>query len=673
MEHAGLIATVAAALGAAIVFGYLARRLGLSPIIGYLIAGIVIGPHTPGINADPELAAQLAEVGVVLLMFGVGLHFSFRDLLDVRGIAVPGALVQSAVATVLGLGVALAWGWSLGAGLVLGIALSVASTVVLVRGLMDRGLLDTPHGHVAVGWLVVEDILTVLVLVLLPAVSQPLGGVGGMGPDIGLWPSVAMAVGKVIVLGAVVLTVGARVVPWLLVRIARAESRELFTLAVLAIALGIAYGSAALFDVSMALGAFLAGMVVAQSDLSHRAAADAIPLRDAFSVLFFVSVGMLFDPAFLVEEPGLVLATLAVILVAKPVTALLLVLSMGYPVRTALTAAVGLAQIGEFSFILAELGHRKLHLFPMEGYSVVLAGAMISIALNPFLFRGLDRMEGRLRRIPWLQRHLARRARGFSTIPGAGHQGAGLQGHAVLCGSGRVGSVLAQVLRERGWKYVVVEQNRRRVEEMRAEGATVIDGDAANPEVLDHANLKTARMLLVALADPVATSLVSAHAARVNPSLPIIARVDGEEDGKNLRGLGRVEPVVGTLEAAFQMSRHLLEGMGTGTLEAEAALIDLRRAYGYGPVQGQDHFVEIPVAAGSPAVGKRISDLGLGAGTLIVLVRRRGNYVVPSGATALEEGDALLALADGGGLERVSAAVGPPVAEFSDAVVPPPV
>jgi CPA2 family monovalent cation:H+ antiporter-2 len=671
MEHGPLVATIAAALGAAIVFGYAARRIGLSPILGYLVAGVVIGPHTPGVHADPSLSAQLADMGVVLLMFGVGLHFSVRDLLDVRGIAVPGALGQSAVATGLGVLVGLLWGWSLGAGLVLGIALSVASTVVLVRGLMDRGLLDTPHGHVAVGWLVVEDILTVLVLVLLPAVAEPLGGVS-TGPALTLWSSVALAVGKVIVLGLVVLAIGGRVVPWLLVKIARAESRELFTLAVLAIALGIAYGSAALFDVSMALGAFLAGMVVAQSDLSHRAAADAIPLRDAFSVLFFVSVGMLFDPAFLVDRPVLVLATLAVVLVAKPLTALALVLAMGYPVRTALTAAVGLAQIGEFSFILADLGHRRLGLFPMEGYSVVLAGAMISIALNPFLFRALDPLEARLRRIPWLQRRLARRARGFSAVPGASHPGAGLQGHAILCGAGRVGTVLLQVLRERGWKFVVVEQNRRRVEELRAEGATVIDGDAANPEVLDHANPKEARILLAALADPVATSLVAAHAANVNPDLPVVARVDGEADGRSLRDFGLVEPVVGTLEAAFQMARHLLERMGTGTLEAEAALIDLRRAYGYGPAQG-DHFVEIPVAAGSPAVGKRISDLGLGAGTLIVVIRRGGTYVVPSGATVLEEGDALLALADGGGLERVSAAVGPPVAEFSDALIPPPV
>jgi monovalent cation:H+ antiporter-2, CPA2 family len=660
VNHAGLIATVAAALGSAIVFGYLARRAGLSPIVGYLVAGVVVGPHTPGFVADAGLAAQLAEIGVVLLMFGVGLHFSTRDLVAVRGIAVPGALGQSLVATLLGLSIALLWGWGAGGGLVLGISLSVASTVVLVRELVDRGMLASPHGHAAVGWLIVEDILTVFVLVLLPAIAGPLGGAAPATTH-GLAATVGLAVGKVILLGAIVLTIGRRAVPWLLVRVARAESRELFTLAVLAIALGIAYGSAALFDVSMALGAFLAGMVVAQSDLSHRAAAEALPLRDAFSVLFFVSVGMLFDPSLLAERPGLVAAALGVVLVGKPATALVLVLAMRYPVRTALTAAVGLAQVGEFSFIVAALG-RSLGLLPAEGESLILTCAIISIAVNPFLFRAVDRLEPRLRRVGWLRRHLAGR-RERVPAESSTRDAARVEGHAVLCGHGRVGAVLAGVLRARGWAYVAVEQNRGRVEALREAGVPVVEGDAASPDVLDRAGLADARMLLVAVADPVATQLIVAHAARVRPTLPVVARVEGDAEGNSLRRLGPgVVPVVGTLEAAFQMARHLLEGFDVGVIEREASMIELRRAHGYGPASGVDRFVEVPVAEASAAAGRQLSDLALGSGTLIVLVRRDGQYRVPGGSTRLRAGDVLLALADGDDLQRLRATTGPPPA-----------
>ncbi|HVG93289.1 MAG TPA: cation:proton antiporter, partial [Planctomycetota bacterium] len=467
--------------------------------------------------------------------------------------------------------------------------------------------------------------------------------------------AIAWAVGKVVLLGVLVFTVGSRVVPWLLVRVARAESRELFTLAVLAVALGIAYLSAAVFDVSMALGAFLAGMVVAQSDVSHRAAAEALPLRDAFAVLFFVSVGMLFDPAFLLAEPWLVLATLAIVLVAKPATALVLVLALRYPVRTGLTAAAGLAQIGEFSFILAGQGV-ALGLFPGDGRSVVIACAVISIAANPFILRSADRVEVMLRAIPFLRRWLAGAARAGA---GAAANGPGpvRGGHAILCGHGRVGSVLAEVLRKRGWPFVVVEQRRRAVEALCRQGVDAINGDAASPEILDMAGLGQARLLLVALTDPVATSLVVARAASVNPALRVLARVDSESERAELHAHGPVEAVVGSLEAAFQMARHLLQGFGVGTLESEAAVLDLRSEYGYGPSPRSARFVEVEVRAGSAAAGTLVSELPLPPGTLLVVVKRRGERLIPRGGTRLEAGDALLALADEDGrahLDRMS-------------------
>jgi len=655
VHEPALVATIALALGAALVAGYAARRAGLSPILGYLVAGVAVGPYTPGFVADVAIASQLAEVGVVLLMFGVGLHFSLRELWAVRSIAIPGALIQSAVATVLGLLVARASGWSLGAGLVLGLSLSVASTVVLVRGLMDVGLLESPAGHAAVGWLVVEDLLTVLILVVLPALAGPLGGVDARGGSVG--GAVALAFGKVAALGLVVFTVGSRVVPWLLVRVARAGSRELFTLAVLAVALGIAYGSAAVFDVSIALGAFLAGMVVAQSDLSHRAAAEALPLRDAFAVLFFVSVGMLFDPSVLAQEPGLVLATLGVVLLAKPLTALVLVLALRYPARTAVTAAFGLAQVGEFSFILANLGSR-LGLFPKVGSDLVLAAALLSIAVNPFLMRSIRRVEARLSRVGWLERRRRRRLRGEA--PERAPADRGVADHAILCGHGRVGSVLAELLRARGLRYVVVEEDRNEVERLRARGVEVVEGDAANPMHLEHAGLRTARVVLIALSDPVATRLVATHVVRERPGVPVLARVESEPEREGLRALGGVEPVVGTLEAALEMGRRLLESFGTGPLESQAAVIDLRRRHGGGPSQARERFAEIAVPAGTLAAGRSIAALRLPREALIVLVRRRGAYVVPRGETALEPGDAVLALGDPDALEAVRSAVAAP-------------
>ncbi len=638
VHETGLIATIAAGLGVALIFGYATKRIGLSPILGYLLAGIIVGPHTPGIVADSGLAQQLAEIGVILLMFGVGMHFSLADLMRVKAIAIPGAVAQSGIATLLGIAVAQLWGWSLGAGVVLGVALSVASTVVLIRGLQDHHLLETSHGHAAIGWLIVEDLFTVLVLVLLPALSGVLGG-SDNGAAGNLWGTLAWTVGKVVLLATIVLTVGSRVVPWLLVKVARVESRELFTLSVLAIALGIAYGSAIAFDVSMALGAFLAGMVVAQSDMSHRAAADALPLGDAFAVLFFVSVGMLFDPAFLIEEPGLVLATLGIVMIAKPLTALVIALALGYPIRTGVTAAAGLAQIGEFSFILAHLGN-SLDLFPTKGYSVVLACAILSIAVNPFLFRTSGRLENLLRSWPWLTSYLARRNRAPTEPVEDAHA---LKGHAILCGHGRVGSILAEVLEERGWTYVVIDQQRATVERLQRRGVTAYTGDAGNTLLLEHAGIDHARLLLVAVQDPVATALIVAHAARINPKLPIVVRVESDGEARPLRHLGDVMPVIGTQEAAFQMVRHLVQGFGLGPLESEATVFGLRHRYGYETTDVRTRFVELTVGERG-AAGKKVVDLGLPRDVLIVALRRGGEYLVPRGTTELHAGDGVLAL-----------------------------
>src|SRR5262245_14163706 len=447
-DDTALIATIAGGLGLAFVLGLLAVRLRMPPLVGYLLAGVAVGPFTPGFVADAGLASQLAEIGVILLMFGVGLHFSPEDLWAARKIAVPGALAQIAVATVLGMLVAHSWGWSWGSGLVFGLSLSVASTVVLLRALEDRGQLQTSEGRIAVGWLIVEDLITVLVLVLLPALAVPLGGgAGDAAPEGSVWTAIAWTLAKVGAFIAFMFIVGRRVVPWLLERVARTGSRELFTLGVLAVALGIAVGAASLFGVSFALGAFFAGVVISESDLSTKAATNALPLQDAFAVLFFVAVGMIFDPKILVREPLHVLAVVLIIMVGKSIAALAIVLAFRRPLHTALTISASLAQIGEFSFILGALGI-SLKLLPEAARSLIVAGALISITLNPVVFRAIAPIE------KWL----ARRGRGPAApesedaiLPGR------LRGHAVLVGHGRVGGRVAAALAQRGIPYVVVE------------------------------------------------------------------------------------------------------------------------------------------------------------------------------------------------------------------------
>src|SRR5262245_4016279 len=456
-HHTPLIATIVLGLVLAFAFGAIANRLRLSPLVGYLLAGVLAGPYTPGFIADMSLATQLAEIGVILLMFGVGLHFSLKDLLSVRAIAIPGAIAQIAIATLLGIGLGWLLGWPFGAGFVFGLALSVASTVVLLRALQERRLIDSERGRIAVGWLIVEDLAMVAALVLLPALAGLLNANGAEAaavPSLAeITTTLAITLGKVAAFIVLMLVVGRRVIPWILHYTAHTGSRELFRLAVLAIALGIADGAAVFFDVSFALGAFFAGMILAESELSHQAAAESLPLRDAFAVLFFVSAGMLFDPAVLIENPWPVLATLAIILVGKSLAALAIVLAFRYPLGTALTISASLAQIGEFSFILANLGV-DLGLLPERGRELILAGAILSILINPAAFAAIDRLR------PWLERREPEPGAVAPAEPaGPELPVTALENHAVVIGFGRVGSVVGEDLLRQGHPFLVIEDN----------------------------------------------------------------------------------------------------------------------------------------------------------------------------------------------------------------------
>jgi CPA2 family monovalent cation:H+ antiporter-2 len=572
VEHGGeLITTIALGLSVAFVAGFVARRLHLPPIVGYLLAGVALGPFTPGLFADQEVATELAEIGVILLMFGVGIHFSFRDLLAVRGIAIPGAIVQSTVATLLGIGLAALIGWGVAAGVVLGLSLSVASTVVLLRALIQRNALDTVHGRAAVGWLIVEDIFTVLVLVLLPSFALVVQGSGTDGPGVVL--ALGEALLKAAVLGVLMVVVGARVVPWLLLQVAREGSQEMFTLAVLAAALGIAFASYAVFGVSLALGAFLAGAVVGESDVSHKAAADALPLRDAFSVLFFVSVGMLLDPAYLVANPIVVLAVVALVVIGKSVAAVGIVALLGYPVRTGLTVGAGLAQVGEFSFILATAG-AGLGLLPHEAYLLVVAGALISITLNPLMFALVDPLDA------WLKRHPALRGRldhggGRLAVPADSHEP--MSGHAVICGWGRVGRTVARALEARSFRFVVVEEDRRTLEALRKRGIHALYGDIADAQLLHHAAIERARVLVFAAYDPPAAEFAVEHSRRVNPRIEIVARVETPEEARRLLDRGASQTVEGERELAVQMARYTLRRFGVTSREVDVITQGLRR------------------------------------------------------------------------------------------------
>jgi K+:H+ antiporter len=570
-----LISTIAAAFGLALVLGFLAVRIGLPALVGYLVAGVFIGPHSPGFVADASIAGQLSEIGVMLLMFGVGLHFSIADLLSVRKIALPGALVQITAATLMGTALAHFWGWGLGQGLVFGLCLSVASTVVLLKALEGAGIVETVNGRIAVGWLVVEDLVMVLVLVLLPPLSTLLGGTGAgadamaHGPDAAvplstgsMLQALGLTLGKVALFIALMLVVGRRLFPWILWQVAKTGSRELFTLAVVAAAVGVAYGSSMLFGVSMALGAFFAGMVLRESKLSYRAAEESLPLRDAFSVLFFVSVGMLFDPWVLLQQPFKVMAVLAIILVGKSLAATLLVLAFRYPLNTALTVSAGLAQIGEFSFILAGLGV-TVGLMTKEGYSLILACAILSIALNPFLFRAIAPFQKWILGRSPMARSLGSRHDPLAVLPGT-VEPSHVTGHVIIVGYGRVGLRIGQALARQSVPFVVAEQNREIVERLRGEGIKSVFGDASEPAVLIQAHIARARFLVIALPETLHVRAMMETSKALNPGAEIIVRTHSDEETARVTREKADKVFMGENELALSISRHII-----GKLKAE--------------------------------------------------------------------------------------------------------
>lgn len=588
-----LIATIVAGLGLAFVFGALANRFRIPPLVGYLVAGVLVGPNTPGFVADAGLANELAEIGVILLMFGVGLHFSLKDLLSVRAIAVPGAIVQIGFATALGAGLSWMLGWSMGAGLVFGLALSVASTVVLLRALQERRLIETERGRIAVGWLIVEDLAMVLALVLLPALAGVLGGqeqadvhtsgLLSLPASYGIWGVVGITLAKVAAFVVVMLVVGRRVIPWILHYVAHTGSRELFRLSVLAIALGVAFGAAKLFGVSLALGAFFAGMIMSESELSHRAAEESLPLRDAFSVLFFVSVGMLFDPFSLVSNGLPILATLAIIVIGKSLAAFVIVVAFGYPLATALMISASLAQIGEFSFILAELGV-GLKLLPEQGRDLILAGAILSIVLNPLMFMVIDWMK------PWLEARAARTAPpvdakpvGPATEPGQVASVAAtakkedgpppktaLAGHAILIGYGRVGGLVGAALKEAALPFLVIEDADKTLARLKADGVVTVAGNAANAEVFAAANPEGASRLILAIPNAFEAGQIVLRARAANPGINVVARAHSDAEVEHLKGLGADTVIMGEREIARGIVEEVL-GRKPSATEPSAA------------------------------------------------------------------------------------------------------
>jgi monovalent cation:H+ antiporter-2, CPA2 family len=573
MPHdTALIFTLAGAFGLAFLMGLGAVRLKLPPLVGYLFAGVVIGRFVPS-AADASLAAQLAEVGVILLMFGVGLHFSIGDLMAVKRVAVPGALIRIVIITAITAGLTTFWGWSFGAGIVTGLALAVASTVVVLRAFDELGLLQSTDGRVAVGWLVVEDLAMVLALVLLPPLAPSLGGTA---PAVASGNSIPVELGltlvKVAAFVVLMLFVGTRAVPWLLARVARTGSRELFTLAVLAVALGIAVGAASLFGVSFALGAFFAGVVIAESDLSHQAAADALPLQDAFAVLFFVSVGMLFDPVVLLREPLKVVLVLTLVILVKAVVTFAIVRGFGRPVRSSLLISASLAQIGEFSFILAGLGI-TLGLLPEEARSLILAGAILSITVNPLVIRAAAWVEH------WLQTNPALLARLEPRQPAvdADHGLPALSNHVVLIGYGRVGRRIGDALTAAHVPYMVVERDRIAVDALRKRGVAAIFGDAARPGILDHVHMETARMLVIASPDPYHTQRVVEVAKHLNPMIDIAARTHSEKMEGFFDRIGVQRAFMGERELALSMAHYCLMRMGRTDDEADETIEDMRR------------------------------------------------------------------------------------------------
>jgi monovalent cation:H+ antiporter-2, CPA2 family len=641
MHELTLLLNIAVALVAAFIGGVLARRIGLPTIVGYLLAGIVIGPFTPGFVGDVDTISQLAELGVIFLMFGVGLHFSLKDLWRVRSIAIPGALGQMGMATLLGFGLSRFWGWTPGAGIVLGFAISIASTVVLLRGLMDHGLLNTSHGQAAVGWLVLEDLATVLILVLMPTLVNTADGFN--------WAQLGITLLKAAGFVVIVLFAGTRLIPWILMQIAHTRSRELFILAVLAIALGIALGAAELFGISLALGAFVAGVVVSESPLSHQVGADIVPFREAFAVLFFVSIGMLVNPGYLAGNIGPILALTGLIVLGKPLTTLLMGFVFPWPARTTLVVAASLSQIGEFSFILGQAGI-ALGILDQSQYSLILAGAILSITLNPLMFRTIRPTEALLQKSPQLWKLLDRQGPPIPQVEES------IRDHVVIVGYGRVGHHIVDLMGELGIYHLVVEADSGRSEELNRRGIMTLYGDAANSEVLTHAGLSHARALVVTGPDEDANALIVTAARDLAPRLPIIARASSEEGTKHLSRLGAQDVIHPELEGGLEIIRHTLLQLG----------FPLQEIFRYTDAVRHDHYdlhinseeehrllhdlidasnsIEIRwfrIPDGNPLIGQTIAraDLRARTGASIVALNREGRLIANPKSITVFQGD----------------------------------
>jgi CPA2 family monovalent cation:H+ antiporter-2 len=667
MHEITLLINIAVALVVAFFGGLIARRIGLPTIVGYLLAGIAIGPFTPGFVGDTETISQLAELGVIFLMFGVGLHFSIKDLWKVRSVAIPGALSRMAITTLLGFGLSQLWGWTVTSGIVIGLATSIASTVVLLRSLMDNGLLNTQHGQAAVGWVVVEDLATVLILVLMPTLANTSNGFD--------WGQLGLTLLKATGFVILVLFAGTRLLPWVLLRIAHTRSRELFILAILAIALGIALSAAELFGVSLALGAFVAGVVVSESPLSHQVGADVLPFREAFAVLFFVSIGMLVNPSYLLNNIGIILALTGMIVIGKAFITMLLGFAFPWPVRTTLVLAAGLSQIGEFSFILGQEGI-GLGLLEQNQYSLILAGALLSITLNAPMFRLINPLEKWLQRFPTLWKLLDRH------VPASHQIEEGIENHVVIVGYGRVGRHIVSLLGQMGIPHLVVDADAARIEELSRQGIPSLYGDAANSEVLTHAGLERARALVVAGPDEDASELVVAAGRDLAPSLPIIARATTEEGTKQLMQLGAQHVIHPELEGGLEIVRHTLLQLG----------FSLQEIYRYTDAVRHDHYdlqintkeehrllhdlldaansIEIKwfrLPEENPLVGQTLADANLRAqtGASVVAILREGQLMAnPKSMTLFQPGDRVGLIGDKDEIEAVEKLL--TVADVSD-------
>ena len=656
MHEVTLLINIVVALVAAFIGGIVARRIGLPTIVGYLLAGIVIGPFTPGFVGDTDTISQLAELGVIFLMFGVGLHFSLGDLWKVRAVAVPGALIRITVTIFIGIWLSNLWGWTTISGVVIGLAISIASTVVLLRGLMDNALLNTPHGQAAVGWVVVEDIATVLILVLMPTLADTANGFDWQRLGVTL-----LEAGGFVLL---VFFVGRRVIPWLLLQIAHTRSRELFILAILAITLGTAMGAAELFGVSLALGAFVAGVVVSESPLSHQVGADVLPFREAFAVLFFVSIGMLVNPMYLINNLNQILILTTLIVIGKTVTVLFLGFIFPWRAQTVLVLAFGLSQIGEFSFILGQAGI-TLGLLNQDQYSLLLAGSLFSITLNPMMYRLIAPTEKLIRKIPILWRIFDRHR--IDAIPVETR----LEGHVVIVGYGRVGRHIVNLLQQLDTPYLVIESDAERIQELNQQGTPTLYGDASNSEVLTHASLEHARALVVASADEAASELIVASARDIAPELSIIARAATEDGIKRLVQLGAEEVIHPELEGGLEIVRHTLQVLDfplneiirymdtvrhdqydtlINTVEEHRSLHELIHA------SGSIEITWFTLDSENPIVGKTLAeaDLRVYTGASVVAVFRNGQIMAnPKSNTEFISGDRIGFIGDKDQVEKV--------------------